>query len=103
VGGEAVAQAARIAQVAATAALFHRVGSAEAAIEAVRRRAGKALDPALSEVLVRQGRGILAMLDVADPLEAAVAAEPQPGVHVSEAGLDEVCRAFGEAVDLKDW
>jgi hypothetical protein len=52
---------------------------------------------------VRQGRGILAMLDVADPLEAAVAAEPQPGVHVSEAGLDEVCRAFGEAVDLKDW
>jgi HD-GYP domain-containing protein (c-di-GMP phosphodiesterase class II) len=101
VGGEAVAQAARIAQVAATAALFHRVGGAEAAIDAVRRRAGKALDPALTEVVVRQGREILGVLDLADPLEAAVGMEPEPRVRVSEAGLDEVCRAFGEAVDLK--
>jgi HD-GYP domain-containing protein (c-di-GMP phosphodiesterase class II) len=101
VGGEAIAQAARIAQVASTAALFHREGGAEAAVEAVRRRAGAALDPALAEILVRHRRRILGALAVADPLEAAVAAEPEPAVRVSDAGLERVCRAFGEAVDLK--
>lgn len=41
------------------------------------------------------------MLDVADPLEAAVGVEPAPAVLISDPGLDRVCRAFGEAVDLK--
>jgi hypothetical protein len=45
-------------------------GGPEAAVGAVRARAGKALDPA-------------------------------PAVRVGEEGIDAVCRAFGEAVDLK--
>jgi HD-GYP domain-containing protein (c-di-GMP phosphodiesterase class II) len=99
--GEAIAQPARVAQVAATVALFHRLGGAELAVEAVRRRAGAALDPALAHVVRRDARRILGVLEVADPLEAAVAAEPRPAVLVSEPGLERVCRAFGEAVDLK--
>ena len=70
--GDAIAEPARIAQVAATAAPGERLGDA-----------------------------ILGVLDGADPLEAAVAAEPKPHVGVSDAGHDRVCRAFGEAVDLK--
>ncbi|MEA2465910.1 MAG: hypothetical protein QOJ57_36 [Thermoleophilaceae bacterium] len=101
IAGEVIAEPARIAQVAATAALFHGAAGAAGAVAAVRRRAGAALDPALAEVLVRQGGRILAVLDSADPVEAAVGAEPEPYVRVTDAGLDRVCRAFGEAVDLK--
>ncbi len=99
--GEAIALPARIAQVAAVAALFHGLGGEEAAIEAVRRRRGAALDPAIADVVLRQAGRILGVLDGADPVRAAVAAEPQPAVEISEPGLDRVCRAFGEAVDLK--
>jgi putative nucleotidyltransferase with HDIG domain len=86
--GEAIALPARIAQVASVAALH--------GVAAVRRRAGGALDPALAE------RVTDAMLrDVDDPPAAVVAAEPEPFAGVSELGLEAVCRAFGEAVDLK--
>jgi HD-GYP domain-containing protein (c-di-GMP phosphodiesterase class II) len=99
--GEAIAQPARIAQVAATAVLFHRAGGAQAAVEAVRRRAGGALDPRVAEAVRREAHRILGVLKVTDPLEAVVAAEPAPAVLASEPGLDAVCRAFGEAIDLK--
>ena len=62
---------------------------------------GPVLDPELAALVRRQARQVLAVLDAADPLAAAVAAEPAPAVLVSDAGLDRVCRAFGEAVDLK--
>jgi HD-GYP domain-containing protein (c-di-GMP phosphodiesterase class II) len=99
--GEAIALPARIAQVAVVAALFHRLGGLEGAVDAVRRRRAAALDPALADVLVRRAGPILGVLDVADPVLAAIAAEPAPAVHIGEPGLDRVCRAFGEAVDLK--
>ena len=51
--------------------------------------------------MCREAGGILGVLRAADPLEAAVAAEPMPAVSISEGALDRVCRAFGEAVDLK--
>jgi putative nucleotidyltransferase with HDIG domain len=78
--GEAIALPARIAQVAATAALH--------GIDAVRQRAGGALDPWLA------GRLTKAMLADGDLVDA----EPEP---FATASLDAVCRAFGEAVDLK--
>src|SRR5262249_14235416 len=74
--GEAIAPAARIAQVAATAALFHREGGRDGAVAAVRLRAGGLLDPELASAVVP----LLAVLDVEDPLQAAVAAEPAPPV-----------------------
>lgn len=99
--GEAIALPARIAQVAVVAALFHRLGGREAAVDAVRRRRAAALDPALSDLLVRRPGAILGALDAADPVRAAVAGEPEPVVQIGEPALDRVCRAFGEAVDLK--
>jgi HD-GYP domain-containing protein (c-di-GMP phosphodiesterase class II) len=44
---------------------------------------------------------MLSELSSADAVVAAVEAEPDPPVRVSERGLDAVCRAFGDAVDLK--
>jgi HD-GYP domain-containing protein (c-di-GMP phosphodiesterase class II) len=101
--GTAIAHPARIAQVAATAALFHGVGGRAAAVEAIRQRAGQALDPELVELLERRGGDVLGVLDsVEDPVAAAVGAEPRPAVTFSAPrALDRICRAFGEVVDIK--
>ena len=99
--GEAISLPARIAQVAVTAALFHRMGGLSVALEAVRRRAGGALDPQLAEILRARGSHVLGAVDVADPVLAAVAAEPVPVVLITELNIDRVCRAFGDVVDLK--
>jgi HD-GYP domain-containing protein (c-di-GMP phosphodiesterase class II) len=101
--GAAIAQSARIVQVAATAALFHGVGGRAAAVEALRRRAGRALDPALVELLTCRGGAALGVLDsVDDPVAAVVGAEPQPALTFSAPNaLDRICRAFGELVDIK--
>jgi putative nucleotidyltransferase with HDIG domain len=96
--GEQIALPARIAQVAGQAALFDRMG---ASISAVSERAGVSLDPSVADAFARCGPELLAELEAADVVEAAVAAEPAPVVSVSEHGLDAVCRAFGDAVDLK--
>jgi putative nucleotidyltransferase with HDIG domain len=99
--GEEIALPARIAQVAANAALFERLGGTELAVETTRRRAGKSLDPAIARELCGRAGALLGELADVDALEAAVDAEPAPAVTVPEPTLDEVCRAFGEAVDLK--
>src|SRR5205807_730164 len=81
-GGEAIALPARIAQVAVTASLFHTLGGREAALEAVRRRAGGALDPGLVELVCLQSGRILTVLETGDPLSAAVKAEPGPLMRI---------------------
>jgi putative nucleotidyltransferase with HDIG domain len=99
--GEAVSLPARVAQVAGQASLFDTIGGAEAAMSAVAQRAGASLDPSVADAFGRCGSGLLAELSSADVVEAAVAAEPSPVVEVSSSQLDAVCRAFGDAVDLK--
>ncbi|MEA2450989.1 MAG: hypothetical protein QOG63_2921 [Thermoleophilaceae bacterium] len=99
--GEEIALPARVAQVAGHAALFDRLGGPELAVETVRRRAGTSLDPALADAFCRNAGAILGELADADVVPAAVAAEPAPAVRVPEADLDTICRALGDAVDLK--
>jgi putative nucleotidyltransferase with HDIG domain len=99
--GDAIALPARIAQVAGQAAMFDTLGGAEASMSAVAQRAGHTLDPAVSSAFARCAPDLLAELASADVVEAAIAAEPAPAVSVSDAGLDAVCRAFGDAVDLQ--
>lgn len=101
IGGEAVPLPARVAQVAITASLFHGIGGRPAALGALRQRAGASLDPRLVELTCARADRVLDVLGVPDPLGAAVDVEPEPFVRVSQFGLDRVCRAFGEAVDLK--
>ena len=98
---EAIAEPARIAQVAATAAIFHTVGGVDGAVAALRARAGYALDPRLCGIVCRAPARFLAPLIQSDPLAAAVNAEPLPAIQVSAFAIDRVCNAFGDAVDLK--
>jgi HD-GYP domain-containing protein (c-di-GMP phosphodiesterase class II) len=99
--GEHIALPARVAQVAAQAMVFVRLGGTEAALAMARRRSGGALDPELVELFVRTGDGVLREIDAGDPWSAVLEAEPPPQQRVTEAGLDRVARAFADAVDLK--
>src|SRR5207302_1561595 len=99
--GEEIALPARIAQVAADAALFDRVAGGDGAVAAVQERAGTTLDPALAAEFCRRAGSLLEELRDADALEAALEVEPRPPLTVSGRRLDDVCRAFGDVVDLK--
>jgi HD-GYP domain-containing protein (c-di-GMP phosphodiesterase class II) len=99
--GEAIALPARLAQLAAQAMVYHRLGGLDAVLAIVRRRSGTALDPRLVEALVRHGPGLLRNLDACDPWRAVIEAEPSPQRWISDAQIDEIARAFGDAVDLK--
>ena len=68
-----------------------------------RRRAGRALDPELVELLTRRDGAALGVLDsVDDPVAAIVGVEPEPGITFSAPqAVDRICRAFGEVVDIK--
>jgi HD-GYP domain-containing protein (c-di-GMP phosphodiesterase class II) len=99
--GEDIPVPARIAQVAVCGALFDRIGGPELAVETIRRRAGTLLDPAVAAAFRAQAADLLAELDAADAVPAAVEAEPRPVRAVGADAVDGVCRAFGDAVDLK--
>lgn len=99
--GEDIPLATRIAQVAVYASLFDRAGGADVALATIRRRAGASLDAAVVAALCDHARDVFAELAAQDAVEAAIAAEPAPAVAVAPDAVDEVCRAFGDAVDLK--
>ncbi|MDP9341893.1 MAG: LuxR C-terminal-related transcriptional regulator [Actinomycetota bacterium] len=99
--GDEVAVASRVTQVATVAVMFDRLGEPEAAVEAVRRRAGGTLDPGLAVRFRRTGPKLLQEMAATDPVEATLEAEPKPWRTVPGDQLDEVLRAFGDAVDLK--
>jgi HD-GYP domain-containing protein (c-di-GMP phosphodiesterase class II) len=99
--GEEIARPARIARVAADAARFDHLGGSPAVVEAVSRRSGGILDPAIVEELVA---GVDRILDVAhggDPRESLLESEPDPVVEIDVTELPDVAAAFGDLADLK--
>ena len=99
--GHAIPLAARIAQVAVYASLFDRLGGAELAVTTLRRRAGRSLDADLVEAFCARADALLDELAGADVPPLAVDAEPAPAVEIEASRLDDICRAFGDVVDLK--
>jgi len=99
--GEAIALPARFAQIATHAVLLDRLRGRDAALAALRQRAGGQLDPALTAAFVRHGPELLEEIAAGDAWQAVLAAEPAPQGTIPRDGLDEVARAFGDVVDLK--
>jgi DNA-binding CsgD family transcriptional regulator len=95
--GESIALPARISH----GALFGRLGGPELAVAAIRRRAGRSLDPPICAAFCGSARELLGELDGDDPLDLAVAAEPAPLRLLAEPALDGLCRALADVVDLK--
>jgi HD-GYP domain-containing protein (c-di-GMP phosphodiesterase class II) len=93
--------ATRIAQVAVCASLFDRMGGVDLAVRSLRRRAGRSLDADVIAALCDRAPALLGELGSADAVVAAIAAEPAPTATVPGDAVDDVCRAFGDVVDLK--
>jgi HD-GYP domain-containing protein (c-di-GMP phosphodiesterase class II) len=99
--GEEIPLAARIVPAAFTASLFDLLAGPDAAVAALRARAGRIVDPAVADVFVREGPAVLAELASLDLLRCLRDEEPVPTLRVGDEQLDEMAIAFGEAVDLK--
>jgi HD-GYP domain-containing protein (c-di-GMP phosphodiesterase class II) len=98
---EEIPLAARIVPAAFTASLFDLLGGPDAAVQALRARAGRIVDPTVAEVFARDGPAMLAELGSLDLLRCLRDEEPTPTLRVRGEQLDEIAIAFGEAVDLK--
>jgi putative nucleotidyltransferase with HDIG domain len=99
--GEHIALAARIAEPATQAVIFHRVGGSEAASAMVERRAGGWFDPAVAEAFRVVGPRTLEQLDEQDPWLAVLEAEPRPVRRIAPDRVDALAEAFADMVDLK--
>jgi len=99
--GDDIPLAARVVLAAFAVSVFDSLGGAEAALEVARTRAGRSLDPAVSDAFVHDGPKILEELAAIDVLKALPDEEPEPTLCVAEAEVDEIAVAFGEVVDLK--
>src|SRR6185503_3981904 len=73
----------------------------EAAIEEVKKRAGRHFDPDLAATVARDPHGILAVAATTRPFEDFLAAEPEPHVVADRARFDDVALAFAYLTDLK--
>jgi HD-GYP domain-containing protein (c-di-GMP phosphodiesterase class II) len=96
-----IALPARFAALATQVVIFDRLGGPDAAVEMVRRRAGRWFDPAVAATFVEVGPEVLRWLATADVWVEVLAAEPAPQRCIPPAGLDEAASAFADVVDLK--
>lgn len=99
--GEEIALAARFFHVAGRAVAHHSRAGPEAAALAVRQSAGGWIDPAIASAFELYGAQILAEIEVVEPLEAILEAEPLPQRTVPEPAVSDIARTFGDMVDLK--
>lgn len=97
--GDAIPIGARIARLTGIAVLFQLMDGDEASTDAVRRRAGGLLDPALTAHFERYGDGWLADLAAADVPSRVLDSEPEP--HVTVADVRSVAEVFADLTDLK--
>ena len=100
--GTEIAEAARFAAVGYAAVMFDAVGGGPAALQAVRRWSGRALDPAIATVFLEAPDELLKVSNPDDVWLAVVDAEPEPRrTFRDEAAFDETLAGFGDAADLK--
>jgi HD-GYP domain-containing protein (c-di-GMP phosphodiesterase class II) len=100
--GEQVAEAARFAAVGFAAVMFDAVGGVEAAIAAIERWSGRALDPTIAAIFLAAPTELVALSDPDDVWAAVVHGEPQPPrLFRNHADLDDALAGFGDAADLK--
>jgi HD-GYP domain-containing protein (c-di-GMP phosphodiesterase class II)/DNA-binding CsgD family transcriptional regulator len=100
--GEEVAEPARFAAVGFTAVMFEAVGGRDAAVDVVRRWAGRALDPEIAGVFLAAPDELLDLSLADDLWTAVVDGEPAPRREFrNQAHLDQVLAGFGDVADLK--
>lgn len=102
-GGEAIALPMRLVHLAQVIEPFHRLLGLAAAMDAVRRRSGRALDPTLCTVFLADADEIVRPLEVlGSAWEAVLDLEPVPQRWlVSQAQTERALRTVGAFSDMK--
>jgi HD-GYP domain-containing protein (c-di-GMP phosphodiesterase class II) len=96
--GEAIPLPARIAHLTYDIELFERTEGPAATIQ---RRRGGAFDPRLVQVFVEHAPEVLAAMEAGPPLDAMLAAEPQPRLLLSPRDVDAAAEVIADFADLK--
>jgi HD-GYP domain-containing protein (c-di-GMP phosphodiesterase class II) len=99
--GEEITLAARLVGVANLAAICHRVGGPDAALDVLRRRSGTAFDPTVVAGFDAKSAELFSALEVDSAWDAVLQAEPGERPVLSGSRLDEALRAMGDFADLK--
>lgn len=81
--------------------VFHRTGGVDAAVEVARQRSGTQFAPELVELFCQGAPQLFDGLDSATSWDAVIAAEPGPGVWLSDAEFVSALEALADFVDLK--
>ncbi len=98
--GDAIDLSARIVFVARDVEVLARKSPA-AWRATLRKRAGHAYDPDVTQAFLTHGSELLDQLQAREPWEAVLALEPEPHPWVPESRLDTVLEAFADFVDMK--
>lgn len=98
---EAIPLPARIAHLTYDIELFQRTEGPATATATVRRRGGGAFDPRLVQVFVEHAPEVIAAMETGPPLDAMLAAEPQPRVLLSPRDVDAAAEVIADFADLK--
>jgi HD-GYP domain-containing protein (c-di-GMP phosphodiesterase class II) len=99
--GAAIPIEMRIAQVADTAEVHHRLYGVDAAVAMARHRSGGHFDPAVVEALATAPSQVFADVPGSDVWTAAIAAAPDAEIRLDPGGLDLLVCAVGDFADLK--
>jgi HD-GYP domain-containing protein (c-di-GMP phosphodiesterase class II) len=99
--GDEISAPARVARMAADAAVLDGIGGREHAVRGVRARAraGTILDPAVVEAFAAEADELLRASG--DPRDDVLEREPEPVVERDERDLREIALAFADVADLK--
>ena len=99
--GEDIPLPARIIPVAVCAELFRRIGGASAAVDAVRSRSGRHLDPELCGLLQGEADSLFVDLESGSHWQLFLDAEPGAAERLDPDGLGQVAEVFGDFIDAK--
>jgi len=99
--GDDIPTASRVARVATDAVVFCGIGGPSLATEALRRRAGVLLDPAIVESFCAEAAALLAEASTGEPRERILDVEPLPVVERDPEELPAIAAAFADLADMK--
>ncbi len=101
VGGDELALAMRLVQLADNLEAFHHTAGVEGALEVARQRRGTQFDPRLVDCFLDRPDAVLAGLDRIQAWDEVIALDPRLGEHLPDERLDQVLQAFADFADLK--
>ncbi|MGO8994003.1 MAG: hypothetical protein ACLQVI_11790, partial [Polyangiaceae bacterium] len=98
---DAIELAARLLHVASEIQVHHRHGGRVRAVEEVRRRVGRQLDPRIAEPFLASPGSFWAYVEAPSVWDAYLELEPGTGLRLVSERREELARAFGSFADLK--